>query len=74
MSTNTIISIVQIIISLLLIVAVLMQSRGGGMGALFGGEGNVYTTKRGAEKFLFWATVVLIVAFLGLSLARFLIV
>ncbi|MEK7139392.1 MAG: preprotein translocase subunit SecG [Patescibacteria group bacterium] len=73
MSIATIISISQIVISLLLIVAVLMQNRGTGMGAVFGGEGNVYKTKRGAEQVLFWATIVLVVIFLGLSLIRFII-
>ncbi len=43
------------------------------MGAVFGGEGNVYKTKRGAEQVLFWATIVLVVIFLGLSLIRFII-
>lgn len=72
MSQN-IISILEIIVSILLMAAVLLQNRGTGMGAVFGGEGNVYKTKRGAEKFLFWATVVLIILFLGLALIRFVI-
>jgi preprotein translocase subunit SecG len=68
-----IISIIEVIVAILLMVAILMQNRGTGMGAVFGGEGNVYKTKRGAEKFLFWATIVLSVLFLGLALLRFLI-
>ena len=68
-----IISIIEVIVAILLMVAILMQNRGTGMGAVFGGEGNVYKTKRGAEKFLFWTTIVLSVLFLGLALLRFLI-
>jgi len=71
--TQDIISIIQIVISILLIICVLMQNRGSGVGALFGGEGNIYKTKRGAEKILFWATVVLVILFLGLALIRFVI-
>jgi len=59
---NTI-KIVQIILAILLIVSVLMQQRGSSLGMVFGGEGNVYRSRRGIEKFLFWATVVIAVLF-----------
>jgi len=55
---HTIINILQIIISLLLIVCILLQQRGGGLSAVFGGDGNVYRTRRGAEKVVFVATIV----------------
>ncbi|MCR4279982.1 MAG: preprotein translocase subunit SecG [Candidatus Komeilibacteria bacterium] len=67
---QNIISIIQIILAILLMVAVLLQSRGSGLGAAFGGEGAVYRTKRGAEKILFVATIVLSVLFLGITLAE----
>jgi len=60
--------IIQIVIAALLIIAVLLQNQGAGLGATFGGEGNIYRTKRGAEKFLFWATIILSVAFLAIAL------
>ncbi|MFA5076056.1 MAG: preprotein translocase subunit SecG [Patescibacteria group bacterium] len=63
-----ILSIIQVILAVLLVIAILLQNRGAGMGAVFGGEGNVYKTKRGAEKILFWSTVVLSVAFLVVAL------
>ncbi len=66
-------NIVHIIISILLIIVILLQSRGAGLGALFGGDGNIYKTKRGAEKTIFIATIILAIAFLGLSLANLLI-
>lgn len=59
----------QVILSILLSVAVLTQNRGTGLSATFGGGGGFYTTKRGAEKFLFNATIVLSVLFLINSLA-----
>ncbi len=56
-----------------LIVAILLQNRGTGLGAAFGGEGNVYRTKRGVEKMLFYATILLAVVFLGTSLSLLII-
>ena len=55
--------IVQILISTLIIVAVLMQNRGAGLSAVFGGGGNIYRTKRGLEKGLFTLTIILVVLF-----------
>ncbi|MCF7907005.1 preprotein translocase subunit SecG [Patescibacteria group bacterium] len=70
---SKILSIVQIIISLLLVAAVLMQSREGGLSNVFGGGGEVYRTKRGLEKNLFVATIILAAIFIGLGIARFLL-
>lgn len=49
----------QIIFAILLSILILMQNKGTGLSETFGGESNVYTTKRGAEKFLHIATIVL---------------
>lgn len=66
---KTYLTIAQIVVSSLLIVAILLQARGTGLGSTFGGEGNVYRTKRGVEKILFRSTIVFAVVFLGLALA-----
>lgn len=66
---QTVISVIQIVISVFLIAAILLQQRGTGLSAAFGGEGNVYRTKRGLEKVIFGATIVLAVLFFGLALA-----
>ncbi|MFA5021014.1 MAG: preprotein translocase subunit SecG [Patescibacteria group bacterium] len=63
-----ILSIIQLVSAVLLIISILLQNRGTGLGAAFGGEGNVYRTKRGVESWLFKATIVLAVIFLGVSL------
>ena len=68
-----IISIIQAISATALIVAIILQNRGTGLGAAFGGEGNVYRTKRGFEQTLFKATIVLAIVFLGSSLINVLI-
>lgn len=65
--------IVQIIVSILLIIVILLQNRGTGLGSAFGGTGGVYLTKRGLEKKLFIATIVLAVLFFGISLASLLV-
>ncbi len=62
-------AIIQIFISVLLMGAVLLQQRGTGLSATFGGEGNVYRTKRGLEKIIFAATIVLAVLFFALAIA-----
>ncbi|MDD5252233.1 MAG: preprotein translocase subunit SecG [Patescibacteria group bacterium] len=66
---KTYLYIAQISVSILLITAILLQSRGGGLGAAFGGDGNIYRTKRGVEKVLHRGTIVLVVVFFGLALA-----
>ncbi len=58
----------QIIISALLVVAILLQRQGSGLSGIFGGEGNVYRTKRGFEKILFISTIVLAILFIALGI------
>lgn len=63
------IKLLQLIIAILLTVAVLMQNRGGGLSGVFGGTGGgYYMAKRGLEKKIFIATIVLSIAFFGISL------
>jgi preprotein translocase subunit SecG len=62
------IKIAQVIVSILLIVVILLQNRGAGLGSAFGGSGGVYLTKRGLEKKLFIATIVIAVIFFSLSI------
>lgn len=60
----------QIIVSVLLIAAVLLQARGSGLSSIFGGEGNIYRTKRGLEKVIFIATIILAILFLTLAVVN----
>ena len=60
--------IVQIVISVLLIGSVLLQNRAEGLGKMFGGGGEVFRTKRGLEKFLYYFTIVLIFLLIVISL------
>ena len=49
----------QLAIAVLLVGAILLQQKGTGLGAAFGGEGNIYQTKRGLERILYISTIVL---------------
>ena len=59
----------QIVVSALLIIVVLLQVKGSGFGAALGGMsgGSVYRTKRGLERTLFQATILLVVVFVFVS-------
>ena len=65
--------IVQIAVSILLIISILLQSRGGGLSSVFGGSNSVFQVKRGAEKFIYTATIVLGIVFVVLCLLPLLI-
>jgi len=58
----------QILVSVLIVITILLQVKGQG-GGLFGGSDTSYRTRRGLEKTLFQFTIVLVVAFIGVSLA-----
>jgi len=63
-----ILPIIQIVLSVLLVAAILLQQRGTGLGATFGGESTVFRTKRGIEKGLFYATIGLSVLFFATAI------
>ncbi len=63
-------NIIQIIIAILLVTVILLQNRGSGLSGIFGGSGNVYRTKRGIEKNLFIATIILAILFFLISMAN----
>jgi preprotein translocase subunit SecG len=60
--------IVQVILAVFLSVLILLQSRGTGLGSVFGGDGNVFQTRRGIELTLFKFTIGVAAAFLVISL------
>ena len=60
--------VAQMVLSVALVMVVLLQVRGGGLGGIFGQPDSVYRTKRGVEKVIFQLTLVLIVLFVAVSL------
>ncbi len=65
---QTYLIVAQIVLSIALILAVLFQVRGGGLGGIFGQPSTVFRTKRGVEKTLFQLTIVLVVLFVIVSI------
>ncbi|HSE61539.1 MAG TPA: preprotein translocase subunit SecG [Candidatus Saccharimonadales bacterium] len=57
--------IITIASGVLMTLCILLQSRGASLGAGFGSSGELFTTRRGVDKNLFEATIVLAVLFVG---------
>lgn len=60
--------ITLIVVSLVLIVLVMLQAKGSGLGSIFGGDGGIYRTRRGLEGTIFNATIVFSTVFIVVSL------
>jgi preprotein translocase subunit SecG len=62
-------NVLQIVVSIILVVVILLQVKGSGFGAALGGMsgGSVYRTKRGLERTLFQATILLVIVFIFVS-------
>lgn len=63
-------NIIQIVLAAVLMTLILVQGKGAGLSEVFGGSGNVYAARRGAEATIFWVTVVVAVLFFGFTFAR----
>lgn len=61
----------QMLVSIALIASILMQARGAGLGAAFGGDSSVFRSRRGIEKRLFQFTVALTILFVVFSVANY---
>jgi len=70
---SNVITVLQIVIAVLLVISILVQAKGVGLGATFGGEGSFYRSKRGVEKLLVYATVAFACLFFIISIVGVLI-
>lgn len=70
---QTFLIIFEVVVSILLSISILVQEKGVGLSATFGGgdSGEVYTSRRGADRFLHRATVTLSLLFFGGAIAFF---
>lgn len=68
-----ILEIASILVSILLVILILMQVRGGGLGSLLGGDSgsSINRTRRGLEKTMYQVTIGLAVTFIAISIASF---
>ena len=62
---TTILPWIQIILSVILVISIILQQTGAGLGGAFGGTegGTMFHTRRGFEKFLFYLTIVVAILF-----------
>jgi len=65
---KTYLEIAQLIVAIVLIIVLLLQVRGGGLGGIFGQQTGAYRTKRGIEKTLFRFTIVMMIIFVLISI------
>jgi preprotein translocase subunit SecG len=70
---NQILFYSQIIVSVILIILISIQQRGAALGAGFGGGGEVYSTRRGAQKKIYYATIAVATLFLVLGVLNIVI-
>ncbi len=68
---NPFLAVGQILVSIAVIVAILLQARGTGLSGTFGGDSAVYRSRRGIERRLWQFTIILIVLFVLFSLTSF---
>lgn len=61
---------IQIVLAIFLAGTILLQQRGTGLSSTFGGSSMEYSTKRGAEKVIFYASIVIAILFLAVSVWR----
>lgn len=71
---QTLLNVIQIALAILLVIVILLQQRGSGMGAAMGGDSSVYRSKRGPDKILFQATIVISILFLAAVIANIFVI
>ena len=72
-TVDPILALGQIIISIALIAAILLQARGTGLSGTFGGDSAVYRSRRGVEKRLWQFTILLLVLFVLFAVVSFIV-
>lgn len=71
---NQILFYAQIAVSVILIILIAIQQRGQALGSGFGGGGEFYSSRRGIQKKLYWATIVIVALFIGLGILNLVII
>ncbi len=70
---QNILTITQVVLAIALITVVMLQQKGTGLGAAFGGSGTMFTTKRGIDLVLHKATIVISIVFFSVALLSHLV-
>ena len=69
MTSSLLFRFVNILVMLLLIIVISLQNKSSGLSNVFGGGGNIVQTRRGFEKWLFYATIVLGIIFMAINIS-----
>ncbi|MBI4948271.1 preprotein translocase subunit SecG [Candidatus Berkelbacteria bacterium] len=67
---TAILQVSQVVSAVLIIISILLQHRGTGIGGAFGGEDMSYRSRRGIESLLFKSTILFVAVFLVVSIAQ----
>ena len=67
MNFSLFLKFLNIVVMILLIIIVSLQNKSSGLSNVFGGAGNIVATRRGFEKWLFYATIVLGIIFVAIN-------
>jgi len=68
MNSSLIFRFLNILVMVVLIVVISLQNKSSGLSNVFGGGGNIVQTRRGFEKWLFYATIVLGIIFMAINI------
>ena len=68
MKFRLVLQFLNILVMVVLIIVIALQNKSSGLSNVFGGAGNIVQTRRGFEKWLFYATIVLGIIFLAINI------
>ena len=68
MFSSPIFKFLNIVIMIILITVIALQNKSSGLSNVFGGAGNIVATRRGFEKWLFYATIILGILFIAINI------
>jgi protein translocase SecG subunit len=68
MNSSLIFRFINILVMVILIIIIALQNKSAGLSNVFGGGGNIVQTRRGFEKWLFYATIVLGIIFMAINI------
>ena len=68
------INVIQVVSAIILVIVILMQNRGAGLGSTFGGGGGAYQTRRSTEKFVFNLTIIVAIIFFATAVINIFVI
>jgi protein translocase SecG subunit len=69
MLSSPIFKFLNILVMIILVVVIALQNKSSGLSNVFGGAGNIVQTRRGFEKWLFYATIILGILFVLINIS-----